>query len=291
MSRNLPPRYLDFLYGTPLQPGQVLGSPASGTGPLQARAIAQTDLPVTLNVVYLQAGTSTYTPSSWAKVLFIEAFGAGGGGGGSHAGASQASCSGGGGAGAYSTKLITSPKASYTVVVGSGGSGGVGANNGGTGGATQFDSPPICQAAGGTGGNTDGGGTATTTTLGGTGASFINGTGDLTLNGSAGGPGLRVSGTVGISGAGAAGPLGGQTAGVNTTTGGNTDPSSPGCGGSGACTLNGGADQTGGSGTPGLYLEDADVGAHAELIQAAGGTIPDFPHGDNTGHRATSVLR
>jgi hypothetical protein len=42
MSRNLPPRYLDFLYGSPLQPGQVLGSPASGTGPLAPRTLAQT---------------------------------------------------------------------------------------------------------------------------------------------------------------------------------------------------------------------------------------------------------
>jgi hypothetical protein len=206
-------------------------------------------MPVVVNVVILSA-SGTYTPSSWAKYLYVECFGAGGGGGGAVTGVGNSAVGGGGGSGGYAAKLITSPAASYSVTVGSGGSGSSGAN-GGDGSDTVFPSSPACTAKGGKGGLADSGGTGTAFTLGGAGGAQVGGA-DVVFAGNAGSPGLRVSASVALSGAGAAGPFGGAVAGRITSGTGGQGGGGYGDGGAGGCLLNGDPSVAGGNGGSGL---------------------------------------
>jgi hypothetical protein len=212
--------------------------------------LAQKGLSI-INIVEIFTGTVSYTPSVYAKALFVEAVGGGGAGGGAATGSSSCSIGGGGGAGAYSEILITSPKATYTVAVGAGGTAGSAGAAGNAGGDTTFDSPSVCTAKGGNGGAVLAAGTSLVTQLGASGGLAASGVGDLKEGGCDGGWGVRLSASAAQSGEGGAAPIGGgKASGVNATlTAGNAGKNYGG-GGSGAMTAT--TAQVGGVGAPGL---------------------------------------
>ena len=205
-----------------------------------------------INIVEIFTGTVTYTPSAYAKALYVEAVGGGGAGGGAATGSSSCSIGGGGGAGAYAAVLLTSLNSSYTVQVGAGGTAGSAGAAGNAGGDTTFGTgPSVCTAKGGSGGAVLAAGTSLVTQVGATGGLSSGGIGDLKEDGCDGGWGVRLSASSAMSGEGGAAPIGsGKAKGVNATlTAGNAGKNYGG-GGSGAMTAT--TAQVGGVGAPGV---------------------------------------
>lgn len=134
----------------------------------------------------------TWSKPAGLKFVIVEVVGAGGGSGGAASTSAQTSCGGGGGGGGYSMKriLAASLGGTETVTVGTGGTAAsAGANNGGTGVTSSFGSH--CQATGGVGGGGGAAGTDNQRVISGSGGAGSGG--DLNIEGSAGGPGLRLS--------------------------------------------------------------------------------------------------
>lgn len=210
-----------------------------------------------VRVVSYLNGTTTYTPTTGTKALYVECIGGGGSGGGCATAVTDAAAAGGGGGGAYSAKWVTGTiKASYTVAVGAGGTApAAGANPGNAGGDTTFDSPSIVTAKGGSGGGADtvaagprfGG-------AGGAGGASASGVGDVTTAGAPGGSGIALAAAQALSGRGGdgGGLNGGGGIEVKNSTGGGSAGGLYGGGGSGACIVSGGASQAGGAGGNGL---------------------------------------
>lgn len=204
-------------------------------------------------------GTTSYTVPSGTRAIFVEAIGAGGAGGGGASVAVSASCGSGGGGGAYSAKLIVAPQlTAYTVSVGAGGVIGAAGNNpGSAGGDTTFDttgaSSPLAKGgAGGLGGGA--GGTTPLFIAGVSGGAAASGAGDITFDGNGSGCSYVVTGLIGYGSGGAPGPWGGGVI-DRVTQGSNTNPGLLyGAGGTGGCTLNGGAATQGSTGANGVLI-------------------------------------
>lgn len=202
-------------------------------------------MPIVGKVVNIFSGTSTYTPSTGARALYVECIGGGGAGGGAASGSSSSSIGGGGGSGGYSAVLLnTSLKGSYTVAVGLGGTAGAAGSAGNAGGDTSFDTgPSVCVAKGGSGGAVLAAGTTVVIQNGAAGGSLTGAIGTVMTPGANGGWGLRTSGTTGHAGDGGDAPIGGGTA---------QGASAAGAGGAGAVY--------GGGGGGGLSTSAAQVG-------------------------------
>lgn len=210
-----------------------------------------------VNYVVYTSGSGTYTTPSGVKTLFVQLNGSGGGGGGAPAtAAGEASCGSGGGAGGYVSKLISTPAASYTYSLGSGGTGGNGTTptNGGNGSSSNFNGTSFMVAYGGYGGTTGAAQSAIQVIKGGS----SNGQGGsntyIQINGGAGGPAL-CAGVYGFGGAGGipAGPYSGTPGNppAGDATGDSANGSAgyaAGAGGSGALSLDGGTAKNGATG-------------------------------------------
>lgn len=201
--------------------------------------------------VFPTVGTFTYTPTPGTAAIEIELVGGGGGGGGCLAtGAGQLAAGAGGAAGGYAKSYLTTGFSGLSVVVGAGGTATAGAA-GGAGGSTSFGA--LLSATGG--GGATAGSVVTTGTI-----TFVQGP-----NGGAGAGG-NVLNAIGMAGhrslyasGAAAGGFGGSSAfgaGGNGTgnTQAGTNATSPGAGGSGACTLPSGIALIGGTGAGGRVI-------------------------------------
>lgn len=231
-----------------------------GAATLGARLAAYSS--VIPKVVAIAIGTTTYTPSSGVRAIYVECIGGGGGGGGVATAATNAGAGGGGGGGAYSAIWILTPASSYAVAVGAGGAGGTaGANAGTAGGDTTFGSPSVCTAKGGGGGQPD-------TVAAGprvAGRGYIGGlasggVGDARATGGQGGAGLVLAAAQAIAGHGgtAAGWASGGGYARSSSTGGGGQGTGDGTyygvggGGGGGLILSGGASVAGEIGRAGL---------------------------------------
>jgi hypothetical protein len=191
---------------------------SKGTGIVQSNGVAIGSAAPQLTVI---TATGTYTTPAGAKAIWVRIVGGGGGGG---SGVVTTLPANGGGAGAYSEKLISSPVASYSVTIGTGGTSTI------SGTASAFGSV-ITGVGGGSGGGS--GGTA------GTG-------GDINLVGGAGGSSSSAGAAPGNGGStpfGGSGVGGGGSAAVNTGAGGGggngngTSGSPGGTGAAGVCIV------------------------------------------------------
>jgi hypothetical protein len=226
---------------TPINSGATV-SPAGIKGASQIISVTENN-----------TGDVTFVPGPTAQFLFVECIGAGGQGGGAVSAITNSAAGGGGGGGAYSCIFITGPlKASYTIVIGSGGSGAAAGADGNPGGDTTFDNPSVCTASGGSGGihDTVGAGTARIGGAGGAGG-VASGVGDSTFDGSSGNHGIALLAAQAISGKGGSGPFGGAPL-SSVVQGAGTAGGRFGSGGSGGCILSGGASVAGGNGANGL---------------------------------------
>ena len=202
-----------------------------------------------LTRIFMVTSGVAFVPTAGTKALYVECFGGGGAGGGAALSSATLSMGGGGGAGGYAAKWITGTiKASYTVAIGAGGAG-VSGTTGGAGGLTSFDSPSICTAPGGGGGPVLAAAATVGIVAGGSGAVYSSGVGDIRLDSSDGGWGIRLSGTVGKAGSGGGAPLGGGLTSGAGALGAGVAGGVAGGGGSGALTT--GAVQIGGAGAAG----------------------------------------
>jgi hypothetical protein len=172
------------------------------------------------------------------RAIRVRVQGAGGGGGGAAAtSAGQTSVGAGGGAGVYSESFITDIAglaSSVTVTVGGGGTGGVGGGAAaGSGGNSSFGTAVV--ANGGGGGLTENGSAPRTAVPV---ASVSTGTGDLVLQGAAGGVGHSYDNgttTGGASGGGGSSVFGGGNRGLrNGPSDPTAEPAGIGSGGGGA---------------------------------------------------------
>ena len=194
---------------------------------------------------------ATYTTPTGAKALFVEVIGGGGGGGGAVASASNASAGGGGGAGGYASVFVSSPVATYAMVVGAAGAGGVGAASGSTGGTTSLGGS-VAIAQGGNGGSFIATGTTQAFIAGGSGG--VSTSGDMQLTGDCGQNGLRLTGTIAKSGDGSSTIYGGKVNGLFVSeANGNTPGVGYGNGGGGALSYSTNA-KTGGDGRQGVIV-------------------------------------
>jgi len=192
------------------------------------------------------SGSNTYTTPAGADALLIQLIGGGGAGGGFAAtSTNQGAAGGGGGGGAFAQKWFANPTGNYTVVVGAGGTTGSAGAAGNNGNDSTFNST-TCVAKGGTGGNS---GVAVSTpafgATGGVGGSGGSSTGDITISGQAGGPGVIMpsggiygGGPGGTSSMGAGGTASGLPSVGGGGQGGTTGPnSSNGVGNTGAAGI------------------------------------------------------
>lgn len=244
----------ELFYSSSLTPNALAAVDESGN---IARVAGFTTKDYRLIKVVVVAASGTYTPTSGAQALFVEAIGGGGAGGGGVTGTTATSAGSGGGGGAYSSLWVPPAtfKASYSVAVGAAGTPGAAGNNpGGVGGDTTFDSPSICTAKGGNGGAA--GGVAATTSLliaGAAGGAAASGVGDTKCAGMPGGPSIRMSATIAASGEGGGGGFNGGGGGLEVVAqGAGVAGTGIGSGGSGGLALNGGASVAGGAGAAGL---------------------------------------
>lgn len=149
--------------------------------------------------VFTASATATYTTPAGVTAIMVEIVGAGGGGGGAAQAAVQSAGAGGGGGGSYCRKLIVSPAATYSYVVGAGGAAGAaGNNNGSAGTATTFST---LTAPGGSGGTGAAAGTAIAIVAGGTGGAVATG-GDLNGGGQCGNLGFTLGAAIAFGGVG-----------------------------------------------------------------------------------------
>lgn len=202
-----------------------------------------------IKVVNIFQGTTTYTPTTGTKALYVECVAGGSAGGGGATASSNCSLGSGGASGSYSAIWLTTVKSSYTVQVGAGGTG-VSGSTGNPGTDTTFDSPSVCTAKAGGGGITLAAGTAAASIIGGA-AAGTGQVGDITTLGGEGMTGFRASGSIGFSGQGAPGPFGGTSNSRSDNSAGvGIGGKGYGSGGSGGFTT--GAAVVGGNGSNGL---------------------------------------
>jgi hypothetical protein len=201
--------------------------------------------------VITATGVSTYTTPANITAILVECVGGGGGGGGAAGAAASAGAAGSGGSGSYARKFISSPAASYSVSVGTGGNGGSTGNNAGVAGNSTTFGSTIITCNGGSAGAGSGAAAATgSITLGGAGGAVSTG-GDINIGGQGGGNGTRLSGTISASSPGGASHLGGGAAGVLNAAG--VAATNYGAGGSGASTQ-GATNRAGGNGSQGVIV-------------------------------------
>jgi len=199
--------------------------------------------------------SDTWEKPDGARLIFVQVQAGGGAGGGVVASPAAAAAAGGGGAGgAYGESWLSanSVDLSVAVTVGTGGVGGTG--TGGSGTSSSFGA--YVSASGGPGGGVTGTGTGNSGISGATAASQVI-VADLAINGSGGGPGMRVPTAVSLSGAGGGSHLGGG--GRGTAASGNlvagTNAAGYGGGGGGAVSgSNDNASASGGNGSPGIVI-------------------------------------
>jgi hypothetical protein len=140
-------------------------------------------------------GSGTYTPTSGARAIYVEAVAGGGGSAGSLGTATSAAVAGGGGGGQWVTKYYSTVAASYSYSIGDGGTAGAATPTaGGSGGNTTFD---VVTASGGLGSVIPTAGT--TNVISGVGGAPGNGTCgcDVKLAGGNGDHGIRINGAAG----------------------------------------------------------------------------------------------
>lgn len=235
--------------------GEVLTSNGAGLLPTWQN----TTVTNAINVIVVQAFTSsgTYTPTTGMKYLTIECIGPGGGGGGAPSSTNLGSA-GGGGAGGYSRITVDAATvgASQSVTVGTGGAGGAAGNNNGSAGSGPTSVGTICVANAGSGGA---GAPANNTGAGGNGGA--PGTGTVTAYGNAGSDGgtsVNSNAFQLLGGRGGAGWMGGGPRGqtVGVITGGQ--PAIPGqsygAGGNGAGSSNSSPARAGAAGANGFVI-------------------------------------
>lgn len=175
--------------------GQFLKTLGAGANPVWASATGNAPS----MQVFTASATSTYTTPAGVTAIMVEIVGAGGGGGGAAQAAVQSAGAGGGGGGSYCRKLIVSPAATYSYVVGAGGAAGAAGNNNGTAGtATTFST---LTAPGGSGGTGAAAGTAIAIVAGGTGGAVATG-GDLNGGGQCGNLGFTLGAAIAFGGVG-----------------------------------------------------------------------------------------
>lgn len=200
------------------------------------------------------ATAQTYTTPANITAIWVRCVGAGGGGAGVNHVASQVAVGSGGYSGGYCEKYITSPSATYTYTVGTGGPGGVAGTNNGTDGTDTTFGTSLLVAKGGKGGVSltaaaSVGSISPGATLG------ISTGGDLNMGGAPGGFGFRPTSTAvnGSSGnGGSIPPFGSGGAGISSEGVGNAGLGNGG-GGGGALSA-GTADRAGGAGTDGAIF-------------------------------------
>lgn len=213
-----------------------------------------------LGTTVLTSGTS-FTTGRATKKIYIRLQAGGGAGGGGATGATAAAAGGGGSAGGYAEKtFVVTPNTAYTYAIGAGGTAGTAGNNpGNAGGNTTFAVGAVTVTAnGGLGGAGMASGTSVLSALGGA-SPAVSTNGDLNAGGDPGGFAQRGSGTLGCSGYGGSSYLGAGGNAVNSQTGGSAGVGFGG-GGSGGCTLNGGADVAGGAGKAGVIIVEEFTG-------------------------------
>ncbi len=181
--------------------------------------------------------TSTWTPPSGVKKVYVQVWGAGGGGAGGSSAVVGSGGGTGGAGGAYAAGIFTLTNTSdVTITVGAGGTKG-GSNSAGTaGGNSSFGS--YINGNGGAAGAVGG----STPSVGGTSTASLN---------FAGGLGLPPTGPIG--GAGGASNSGASAPGSYSTSQGASNGNSPGCGGGGGYGVAGNA-SSGGNGANGRVV-------------------------------------
>jgi hypothetical protein len=160
-------------------------------------------------------GSSTFTPDSGVRSLYVEVIGGGGGSAGALGTGSSGASAGGGAGGSYAAKYYASPAASYTYTIGGAGSAGAATPTaGGKGGDTTFGTTTPLTGFGGGGSAIPVAGTAAG--LSGNGGSPTGGSpssnGDVFIAGSAGCMGIRYSASGGLGGYGGNSTWGGSSA-------------------------------------------------------------------------------
>lgn len=210
--------------------------------------------------VYLTSGTFTSTDLGGKATIRVRAWGPGGGGGGCVSGVTTTSntAAGGGGGGGYAEAIIDASTLTLpvTVTIGTGGAGGASGSNPGASGSVNSSFGTVVVAGPGLGGQAS---PATGTAAGilvlslGGGAGV---TGDLKVQGSWGGPAMRLLGTSGTGVIGGAGGSAGQGGGSNQPSfnGAGAAGSFPGGGGGGAASATTSSPFAGGAGGNGLVI-------------------------------------
>lgn len=166
-----------------------------------------------VQITEIYQGTTSFTPATGVRALYIECIGAGGAGGGAATSSATCSCGAGGGGGAYSvTWSTTNVSGTHTVSVGAGGTAGVAGAAGNAGGDTDFKDTAgtsICTAKGGSGGTVLAAAATLLTLKGVAGGTSSAGVGDIKLDGRPSSYAIRLSGSVASGSNGGDSPLGG----------------------------------------------------------------------------------
>jgi hypothetical protein len=211
-----------------------------------------------LETVYFTS-SGDFEKADYPALTAIKVKVVGGGGGGARAvatGAATVSAGDGGGGGGYAESFITdipNLAGTVTVTVGSGGSGGSGSGGASAGGNSSFGTAVI------------GGGGALGTEIGASGTpayntSFAAGgtanTGDLSINGGPGSPGIRFTSNRSVGGDGGATQLAAITRGEGSSTSNSAGRNGSvfGSGGSGAANANNQSITNGGAGASGIVI-------------------------------------
>lgn len=216
----------------------------------------QASQPGRLLGVFVHTSGTTHTTGASTNTIKVRLQAGGGAGGGGASTASDAAAGGGGGGGGYAEKTFAvAPSTGYTYAVGAGGTAGTAGNNAGnTGGASTFAvGATTVTANGGNGGAGMAAATTAGTVSAGGAPPSISTNGDVNASGASGEGSYRTSGTVARSGKGADSQFGGGGTEVAAQGTGVTGIGF-GSGGSGGCTLNGGAATAGGAGAPGIVI-------------------------------------
>jgi hypothetical protein len=159
----------------------------------------------------IYTANDTWNRPTGCTYIEVEVVGAGGGGGGALNGALR--FGGGGGAGSWAKKRISSPAASYAIVVGTGGAGGSNTGTAGGAGTDTTVGSTVVVGKGGSGGSPANTGT---TAVGGNGG--VAGTGDITIKGGDGFSGFSTSSATYHAGWGGQSPIYGRPVSLNLVT-------------------------------------------------------------------------